>query len=688
MTKKVFSYVIFLAIAVVLYLLSPWSPTSVSLFTASTKAGCSAEARMPARYTEGEEYLKGGQTAQALSMARQGKSEARDSDEYYRYVVLEAKYYFYIMQADSFLMTQQQLSQYLKRQKKKTPQQQQLEVEAEMQKGVYLTKMVGQMDSAQLHNLRALQLAKTLPCSNDNQLLLLCNIADTYKQMGCYDKSIDYFSQAMELGEAMGGLSPATNVTITTGIASAYSAMRSFEQSNSWWEKAAQLEPQMDKAERFHYLNNRGNDYFLQEKYEESLECFLQLDSLIGGDNDLIWEQMFVCCNLSGVLIKLGQTRRALPYLDRAEQFFTEQNQLIPLYYLTTQRIELAIIEGQLAEALRLDRSNPTPQWMIPEQTMLRQELLIRLYELTGKWQLMASTQHDYYTLKDSIAGDNMQMRLSIILTSSEHNRQMQQQQRQLEQKEAASRWMASMLIVAAVLILLILTISELKRRELKMKGSLMESRIMALRMETVRNRITPHFICNALSAEMMAQAEGRQVDLDGIVELLHRGVEVTGNEVSRLTDELQFIDFYCNVESRSVGPDFHYEVQLAPDVDADAILLPSMSVQIMVENGIKHGLKRKKPQPGCQRSIIVKATRQQHTTVIEVLDNGVGLPADNHFSERTGLRVLRQTFELLNEQNRQEMQFGLENRYDNGQIAGCRAWILLPDDYNYKLKA
>jgi hypothetical protein len=41
----------------------------------------------------------------------------------------------------------------------------------------------------------------------------------------------------------------------------------------------------------------------------------------------------------------------------------------------------------------------------------------------------------------------------------------------------------------------------------------------------------------------------------------------------------------------------------------------------------------------------------------------------------------------MLNSQNKNQISYDMENWYEDGQIAGCRAWILLPDEYDYKLK-
>jgi sensor histidine kinase YesM len=97
------------------------------------------------------------------------------------------------------------------------------------------------------------------------------------------------------------------------------------------------------------------------------------------------------------------------------------------------------------------------------------------------------------------------------------------------------------------------------------------------------------------------------------------------------------------------------------------------MTIQIFVENAIKHGLKR---QGGM---LTIRASRQGDATLVEVVDNGQGL--DSSYQEHTGMRVVRQTIQMLNERNHQQITFGIDNLEQ-----GCCSWLLLPDNYNYNI--
>lgn len=683
--KKLTIPLLILICCVVLWLL--WRPglQVFSFFSFNKNTIIHSPIPTPPHYDKGEEALHRGDYKQVLEVVDKGMAEAIDSDDYYRFEVLKSKYYYMTMNVDSFMMSHHKLANYLSRhQQHPTLKQRHLEIEKEMQLGVYEAKMVGRMDSALIHNLRALQLSEELG-SNNNRLIIYINIADAYKQKGQYDQTINYFQRALELGDSL-HMSVDTRITLTIGFASTYTAMGYFNDSERWWLKAVDLMPQMTSSDLFQYYNNRGNDYYLQERYEESLQCFLKLDSLIGNNPNMKWERMFESCNLSDLYIKTGQIKKALPLLQQTEQFFTQENQLIPLYYLTTQRIELNMLQGNIQKALQLAETQKGPDWMIPDQQMLRMKVLMQLYKQTDNWQLYANTLESYHHLSDSIADNNAKMRIAVELAHCEHEVIILSKQRQLEKQELSVRWAYALLVASLIMIILLVIVVTLKLREHRLKEAGMRNHITALRMETVRNRITPHFICNALTAEMMAQMDGKPVNLDQLAQLLHRGIEFTGTEATTLASELEFIQFYCHIESRSLGDDFRLHIELADDIDPHQVQLPSMMIQILVENSIKHGLKPKKPQPGCERSVWVRISNKENGTLVEVIDNGIGLCDSSHIKEHTGLRVVRQLITMLNEQNKTKMAFALDNYpHPNGE-KGCRAWLFLPHNFNFSL--
>jgi two-component system LytT family sensor kinase len=100
---------------------------------------------------------------------------------------------------------------------------------------------------------------------------------------------------------------------------------------------------------------------------------------------------------------------------------------------------------------------------------------------------------------------------------------------------------------------------------------------------------------------------------------LLRRLMRSTDHFVT-LREELESVDEYLDIEVVRFGPQLTVDKQISPDT-LD-VIVPSMLLQPLVENSIKHGLARK---IGGGRITIRTMVRDKHT-VIEVHDDGLGM--------------------------------------------------------------
>ena len=58
------------------------------------------------------------------------------------------------------------------------------------------------------------------------------------------------------------------------------------------------------------------------------------------------------------------------------------------------------------------------------------------------------------------------------------------------------------------------------------------------------------------------------------------------------LSEELDFVDAYVQLECDRWGDNFEYIKRISDDIDLEREIIPSMFLQIPVENAIKHGLR------------------------------------------------------------------------------------------------
>ena len=504
------------------------------------------------------------------------------------------------------------------------------------------------------------------------RIIAMANRGDFYRQLGQMDRSVDAYLQALEEADAT-GMEDTMKVALLLGVSTAYTFMGDYQNSQRWWQKTSHLVPQMNKGDLFIYYNNRGNDHYFQQQYKEALDCFTRAAELVKGNDDKKWDYYTALTNLGEIEVCLGNAESARAYITKADSFFHAVDFQPLLYYLETERIELALVEGRKAEALRMVQHCEYKDVAIPAAKLLRLKAEEQVMNETGHYQDAYRAHQQLHQLKDSIQNANTQMQMNARLMQYEHDKRLIEQQRTIDQERMQSRLAWALLAVALLAVCLLGVLTILWRRRQRMKDIQMRQQIVVMRMENTRNRITPHFIYNALTHEMLAQMNGHQVKLGPLTQLIRRGVDQAGELKTTLKEELTFVDYYVGIEAQQMGQDFQYVKEIAPDVDMEAVRLPAMTIQIFVENAIKHGLRR---QGGL---LTVRATRQGDATLVEVTDNGQGLSPQYH--ENTGLLVVRQTILMLNEQNQQQITFGVDNLEQ-----GCRSWLILPDDYDYNL--
>ncbi len=148
------------------------------------------------------------------------------------------------------------------------------------------------------------------------------------------------------------------------------------------------------------------------------------------------------------------------------------------------------------------------------------------------------------------------------------------------------------------------------------------EKLLMAARLQTLSSQINPHFLFNALnsiSSLVRSQPEVARELIAKLSSLLRERLQSRDQFVT-LREELDTIDRYLAIEAVRFGTQLRVEKQVEPEA-LDAIV-PSMILQPLVENSIKHGLTRKIGGG----TVSLRAFRQNGRSIIEVADDGVGM--------------------------------------------------------------
>jgi two-component system, LytTR family, sensor kinase len=151
------------------------------------------------------------------------------------------------------------------------------------------------------------------------------------------------------------------------------------------------------------------------------------------------------------------------------------------------------------------------------------------------------------------------------------------------------------------------------------------ERLLLHARMEALQNQINPHFLFNTLNSisSLVRFAPDTARELISKLATILRRLLNSADSFVPLREEVEFIDNYLDIEVVRFGEDkLRVVKELAPE--SLDVMVPSMLLQPLVENSIKHGL-ASKVEGG---SIHLRSRLSASGLVIEVEDDGVGMAA------------------------------------------------------------
>jgi sensor histidine kinase YesM len=200
-----------------------------------------------------------------------------------------------------------------------------------------------------------------------------------------------------------------------------------------------------------------------------------------------------------------------------------------------------------------------------------------------------------------------------------------------------------------------------------RLEHSFSEARLNALRMQ-----LDPHFLFNALntiSSHVERDPKLTRRMIEHLGDLLRMSLDSKDRQEVPLAEELAFLGHYLEIQKIRFGDQLKVVMDVAPDVKYAAV--PSMFIQPLVENAIRHGISRR----AAGGTVVVHAAARDGKLEVGVLDDGVGLPRGWTLegSKGLGLSITRQRIEGLHPNG--ASSFVVKNREE----AGAEVAVVLP---------
>ena len=172
------------------------------------------------------------------------------------------------------------------------------------------------------------------------------------------------------------------------------------------------------------------------------------------------------------------------------------------------------------------------------------------------------------------------------------------------------------------------------------------------------------------------------------LVQAIRNNLLVSEKIAITLSEEIEIVRNFLDLK-QSINKEFPtIKWEMAEKVDMQT-LIPSMIMQIPIENAIKYAFDSY--EEGNNNSLTIKISETNEMLSIYIEDNGTGYNPDRFANSAkgtgTGLKVLFRTIDLLNTKNQQKIEFKIENLGTlSTELHGTKVSVIIPAKYNYNL--
>jgi two-component system LytT family sensor kinase len=148
--------------------------------------------------------------------------------------------------------------------------------------------------------------------------------------------------------------------------------------------------------------------------------------------------------------------------------------------------------------------------------------------------------------------------------------------------------------------------------------------------------------------------------------------LKASDKEFVSISTEIKILENYLKLEKLRFG--FNYEIETSPSIDINAVEIPSLFLQPLVENAVKHGISALQEKG----RLNVTFKREADDLIIIVKDNGKGFKEESGTSG-FGLKLTRERINLLNQTlNEQQIEFSVAHIQDQTHVfIHFKNWLL-----------
>lgn len=534
-------------------------------------------------------------------------------------------------------------------------------------------------------------------------------IGNYYYQQGILDKAIYYYTDAIRLAEKTKDVD---NIIIgKSNLASVYIQIKDSKKALKLFLESDQLMVKSgneDSPNRAALLTNIGAAYSELKKHQESLKYHYKVLAFCKKKN-ILFGIALAESNIGDEYVKLKLYDKALPFLISSMEN-SEKNGIVSFLGQTYKDLGLVYLhKNQLKQSIKYLEKGVVLCNKIKDQINLLAllKVLQKVYAINGNYKEAFFTSQSFIKVNDSL--NNSEKQKIITETNTKYETEKKEASiKALHQKnrisELESKKKTTTLYLAALFFIGLTTTgyilftrykekkkNELLQNQLAETEKLLaaEKKVSESELKALKSQMNPHFIFNALNSIQMQFMFGDKLianeQLNNFTYLTRQILEVSGKKSIPISDEIEILTKYLELEQLRFKKDFSYSISVSSNVDDEFYKIPPMLIQPLVENSLKHGLLHKKGDKNV--TIHFDIDHLETHIVCTIIDNGIGrkksaeIKAKNHANHNSfSTLAIEQRLNLLNEKLQLDNLIVYKDLVSNeNEINGTQVVIKIP---------
>lgn len=208
-----------------------------------------------------------------------------------------------------------------------------------------------------------------------------------------------------------------------------------------------------------------------------------------------------------------------------------------------------------------------------------------------------------------------------------------------------------------------------------------LKQRLVTLQLQGIKSQLDPHFTFNTMnSLASLIYLEDRETAYDYLNKftvLLRSMLNDAERIYRRLSEELEFVNTYLELEKLRFGEKLDYRIEVGEGVSLREEV-PKLVIQTFAENAVKHGILPSKDGG----LLIISVEKIDDYLKISIEDNGIGRERAEGQSTSTGkgLKLTHEFYEILNQINKNPIRHYITDLHnESGEPSGTRVEVWVP---------